>query len=63
MPISTMFNLKTTILVIIFWHFLIIWLRSESSQVKRYLISSIPNLVQELHQELPNDLRLRILDN
>ena len=58
-----MFNLKTTILVIIFWHFLIIWLRSESSQVKRYLISSITNLVHELPHELPNDLRLRILGN
>ena len=49
----------STILVIIFWHFLIIQLRSESPQVKRYLISSITNLVHEL----PNDLRLRILGN
>ena len=48
---------STKILVIMFRHFLIILLRSESPQVKRYLISSITNLVHEL----PNDLRLRIL--
>ena len=53
----------TTILVVIFWHFLIISLRSESPQVKRYLISSITNLVHELSHELPNDFRLRILGN
>ena len=53
----------TTTLVIIFWPFLIISLRSESAQVKRYLISSITNLVHELPHELPNDLRLRILGN
>ena len=52
---------KTTILVIIFRHFLIVYLRSESSQVKRYLISSITNLAHELPHELPSDLRLRIL--
>ena len=33
-------------------------LRSESSQVKRYLISSIANLVHELPHELLKDLRL-----
>ena len=32
-------------------------------QVKRYLISNITTLVHELPQELPNDLRLRILGN
>ena len=32
---------------------------SESPQVKRYLISNITNLVQELPHEFPNDLRLR----
>ena len=50
-----------TILVIIFWHFLIILLRSESRQVKRYLISSITNLVYES----PHDFRsvLRLLGN
>ena len=54
---------QTTIIVIKLWHFLIISLRSESPQVKRYLISSITNLVHELPYELPNDLRLRILGN
>ena len=52
-----------TILATIFWHFLIISLRSDSPQVKRYLISSITNWVHELPHELPNDLRLRILGN
>ena len=52
-----------TILVIIFLHFLIIQLWSESPQVKRYLISSITNLVHELPHEFPNDLRLTILGN
>ena len=52
-----------TILVIIFWHFLIISLRSESPQVKRYLISSITNLLHEFPHELPNNLRPRILGN
>ena len=51
------------ILVKIFWHFLLIQLTSESPQVKRYLISSITNLAQELPHELPNDLGLRILQN
>ena len=53
----------STILVIIFWHFLIIKHRSESPQVKRYLTSSITNLIHELPHELPNDLRLKILGN
>ena len=53
----------STILLIIFWYFLIIQLRSESPKVKRYLISSITNLVHELPHELPNDFRIRILGN
>ena len=57
------FQLNTTILVVIFQHFLIIQLTSESPQVKRYLISNITNLVHELPHELPNYLRLRILGN
>ena len=36
---------------------------SESPQVKRYFISSITSVVHELPDELPNDLRLRILGN
>ena len=46
-----------------FWHFLIVSLRFESPQGKRYLISSITNLVDEFPHELPNDLRLMILGN
>ena len=45
------------ILVIIYWHFLIISLRYESPQVKRYLISTIKYLVHELPPELSNDLK------
>ena len=37
--------------------------RSDQLQVKRYVISSIANLVCELSHKLPNDLRLRILGN
>ena len=50
-------------LVIIFWHFLIVFLRSQSPQVKRYLTSSIANSVHELPHELSNNLRVRILGN
>ena len=56
-------RLGTTVLAIILWHFLIISLRPESSQVKRFLISSTTNLVHELPHGLPNDLRFRILGN
>ena len=52
-----------TMLVIIFWHFLIVFLRSQSPQVKRYLTSSIANSVHKLPHELSNDLRVRILGN
>ena len=45
-----------TIMVIIFWNFLIIQYWSESPQVKRHLISSVTNLVRELPYELSNDL-------
>ena len=55
-------NLQT-ILVIIFWNFTIFLYRSDSPQVKRYLISSIASLVHELTHEFPNDLRLRISVN
>ena len=44
--------------VIIIWYFLLIQHRSEQPQVKRYLISSITNLIHELPHELPNDLRI-----
>ena len=52
-----------TILVIIFWNVTIFEYRSNSSQIKWNLISSIANLVYELLHELPNDLRLGILWN
>ena len=51
---------RATILVIIFWNFLF-WYRSDLPQVKRNFISSTANLVYELPQELPNDLRFGIL--
>ena len=50
-----------TFLVRLFSYYLIIWLRSESPQLKQCLISSMANLIHELLNELPNDLRLRIL--
>ena len=37
--------------------------RSDQPQVKRNVIPSIANLVQELPHELPNDLRVRISGN
>ena len=52
-----------TIVVMIFWLFLIILIRCKSPQVKCYLISSITNLVHKLPPDLPNDLRLRMLGN
>ena len=52
-----------TILVIIFWHFLNNYVRSESPQVKRYLISSITNLVHELVPEPLKTQDLRKLGN
>ena len=39
-------SLKRYLHVDIFWHFLIISLRSDSPQVKRYVISNTTNLVQ-----------------
>ena len=52
-----------TILVIILWNFTIFQYRSDSSQVKRNLISIVANFAYELPHELLNDLRLRILGN
>ena len=63
MTIFSVHNMKTTILVIIFWNFRLCWHRFDSPQVKRNLISSMANLVYELSHTLPNDLRLRILGN
>ena len=44
-------------------NFTMLWYRSDSPQIKRKVISSIANLVDELPNKLPNDLRLRILRN
>ena len=54
--LNSEYSNQSTIPVIIFWHFLIIQHRSEQPQVKRYLISTITNLVHELPHELPTDL-------
>ena len=52
-----MLQLKTTFLVIIFWNFTMFQNRSDSTQVKLNVISSITNLVGEQYHELPNDLK------
>ena len=54
-------NLVPTILSIIFWIFATFYKKSDTQQVKQYLISSINNIVYELPHELPNDLSLTIL--
>ena len=56
-------DVESTILVIIVWNFTIFQYRSDSPQVKQNLMSSIANFVYELLHELPNTLRLRILEN
>ena len=52
-----------TILVIIFWDFLMFYQIFFSPQVKRIVIISNKNVLYELPHELPNYLRLRILGN
>ena len=52
-----------TIMVIIFWHFLIFDQMFLSPQVKQRVITSNKHGINELPHELPNDLRLRILGN
>ena len=53
-------NLRPTILVIIFWDFLIFYQIFLSPQVKRIAIINNKHGIYELPQELLNDLRLRI---
>ena len=48
LPFLSVYNLITTILVIIFWDFTIFYYRSDSPQVKGNLISLIANLVYKL---------------
>ena len=50
-------------LVIMFWNFTMSWYRSELTQVKRNLISSIINFPCELHFVLPSNGRPRISEN
>ena len=49
--------LHTTILVIIFWDYTMFQQRSDQPQVKQNMRASIVNLVYELPNELPDDLR------
>ena len=53
----------STILVIIFWKFVIFQDRLDSPQVNPSLISSITNSVYKLPHELLNDVRFRNLGN
>ena len=50
------------ILVIIFWNFIVFQYRSQLPQVKQNLIFSITNAEFQLPQELPNNLRFRIIE-
>ena len=52
-----------TILVIIFWDFLMFYQIFLSPQEKRIVIISNKRGIYELPHELPNGLRLRILGN
>ena len=51
------------ILLIIFWKFTMIQYRLDSLLVRRNVISGIANLVYDIIQKLPNDLKLRFLSN
>ena len=53
---------ETLMLAIIFWNFLMFQYWFGSSQVKRYLISSIKNIVHKLSHEVPNELSLTVLE-
>ena len=52
-----------TILVILFWDFSMFYQMFLSTQVKRNVIISNKHGIYDLPQELPNDLRLRIIGN
>ena len=53
----------TTILVIIFWDFLMFCQIFLSPQVERIVIIGNKHGIYELHHQLPNNLTLRILGN
>ena len=55
--------IDTTILVIIFWDFLMFYQMFLSPQMKRIVIISNKHGINELSHELANDLRLMILGN
>ena len=55
--------LRTTVIEIILWDFLMFYQIFLPPQVKRSAIVSNKQVVYELPHELPNDLRLRILEN
>ena len=57
------YYLKATIMVIMFWDFLIFWQIHLSPKVKRSVIISNKHRIYQLPHELPNNLRLRILEN
>ena len=52
-----------TIIFIIFWDLLMFYLILLSPQVKRWAIITYKHGIHELPQELPNELRLRSLEN
>ena len=56
-------GVTVTIMEIILWDFLIIYLILLSPQVKQSVIISNKRGIYELPHEMPNDLRLRILRN
>ena len=56
-------TLKSTIMEIILWDFLMFYQIFRSPQVKRSTFISNKQGVYELPKELPNDLRLTILGN
>ena len=61
---QTMIKIKvTTINLIIFWDFSMFYQIFLSPQVKRWAVITYKHGVYDSAQELPNDLRLRILWN
>ena len=61
--ISHINHILPSIVVIKCWNFTVFYFRSDSSQVRRNVISSITNLAYELPRGLWNGLRLTILRN
>ena len=55
--------IKDTIMVIIFWDFLMSDQNFLSPKAKRSVVTSNKHGIYELSDKLPNDLRIRILEN